>query len=231
MVFPGPKYFEFIVVEENIEFWSTADADPTKIKVIKSETNQRFFDFIKFINEKLRTRQPLDACVNDSTKTEEDKKNCRAELDKLNEEVNDYQLNIINRFPDNLLSKYLKMSMDIKMPEPPADLDKDKKQLWSYLYYRKHYWDNTDLTDPRMVRDQQFHRILENYISKVLPQIPDTMVTEIRLLIDKVKDNPDVFKYVTHQATYLAETSKSCAWTNSSFTWWILTTTRVKQHG
>jgi thiol-disulfide isomerase/thioredoxin len=208
MVFPGPRYFEFIVVEEDIEFWSTADADPTKIKVVKSNTNQKFFDFIRFINDRLKSRQPLDACLADSTKNEEEKKGCRDALDRLNKEVTDYQWDIINKNPDNLLSKYLKMSMDIIIPDPPADLDKDKKQLWSYLYYRKHYWDYTDLQDPRIVRDQQFHRILENYLTKVLPQIPDTMVTEVRLLIDKTIGNTDVFKYVTHQATYQSETSK-----------------------
>ena len=66
--------FEFIVVEEDIEFWSTADADPTKIKVVKSNTNQKFFDFIRFINDRLKSRQPLDACLADSTKKEEEKK-------------------------------------------------------------------------------------------------------------------------------------------------------------
>ncbi len=208
LVMPGPKYFEFMVVEEDIEFDCTADADPTKIKVLKSETNQMFFEFIREINQKLRLRAPLDQCLGDSTKSEADKKPCRDELEKLNNEVSDIQWKIINAHPDNLFSKYLKMAIDVKPDAAPDSLTGDKKQLWLYLNYRKHFWDNTDLTDPRMVRDAQFHRILETYLTKVLPQIPDTMITEVNALIKRVENNPELFKYVTHQATYLSETSK-----------------------
>ena len=208
MVFPGPRYFEFMVVEENIEFWSTPDADPTKIKVIQSETNKKFFDFIKFINDKIRMRAPIEACINDSLKSKEDKKPCYDELEILNNQVNDYQWNIINQDPNNLFSKFLKMGMEVKIPDAPADLTEEKKQLWQYITYRNMYWNNTDLTDRRIVRDQLFHRTLETYLTKVVPQIPDTMLTEVNKLIAKTEGNPDAFKYITHQATYLSETSK-----------------------
>ncbi len=207
LVMPGPRYFEFMAVEEDIEFACTADADPTKIVVVKSETNKKFFEFIKVINQKLKVRTPLDQCLADSLKSEEEKKSCRTELEKLNEEVTAYQWELINSDPNNLFCKYLKMAIDVKPIDAPDSLSSDKKQLWQYLYFRKHYWDNTDLTDPRMVRDQQFHRILETYLTKVLPQIPDTMITEVNALIKRVENNPDLFKYVTHQATYLSETS------------------------
>ena len=141
-------------------------------------------------------------------KSEEEKKSCRAELEKLNEEVTAYQWELINSDPSNLFCKYLKMAIDVKPIDAPDSLSADKKQLWQYLYFRKHYWDNTDLNDSRMVRDQQFHRILETYLTKVLPQIPDTMITEVNALIKRVENNPDLFKYITHQATYLSETSK-----------------------
>jgi hypothetical protein len=50
----------------------------------------------------------------------------------------------------------LKMNMDIDVPEAPAGLTEDEAGKWKYYYYRNHYWDNVDLRDPRLVRDQAF---------------------------------------------------------------------------
>jgi thiol-disulfide isomerase/thioredoxin len=98
--------------------------------------------------------------------------------------------------------------MDIEVPDAPADSSADGKKLWQYLYYRNHYFDNTDLTDPRMIRDQAYHKLVEKYITQVLPQIPDTMITEVQKLVAAVGGNKDGFKYIVHQFTYNFETAK-----------------------
>ena len=45
-------------------------------------------------------RTPIEACINDSLKSKEDKKPCYDELEILNNQVNDYQWNIINQDPN-----------------------------------------------------------------------------------------------------------------------------------
>ncbi|MCC6599059.1 MAG: DUF5106 domain-containing protein [Crocinitomicaceae bacterium] len=208
LVMPGPKYFDFIVAEENIYLQPSLDNDINKMVVKESVNNKIFFDYVKFINEKRILREPVDKCLNDSLKSDVEKKPCLDQLKKLNEEVVAYQKKIVKENPNLLVSKIIRMGMDVETPEAPDSLDGDEKLRWQYYWYRSHYWDNCDLNDPRLVREQQFHRLVETYLTKTLPQIPDTMCVQVKKLIDRAQNNEDAFKYIVHLATYTAETSK-----------------------
>jgi thiol-disulfide isomerase/thioredoxin len=208
LVMPGPVYFDFIVADEQIEIEADPSPNVDNIVVKKSENNKVFFEYIKYINAKRKLREPLDLCLNDSTKTEEQKKPCLDELKAMNEEVIANQKKMIEANPNLLVCKLIKMTMDITVPEAPSNMSDDEKKKFSYYYYRSHYWDNVDLKDPRMVRDQSFHKLIEKYVTTTLPQIADTMTMEAKKLIDRVAGNPDLFKYIVHQFTYNFEASK-----------------------
>ncbi|MFN9801939.1 MAG: redoxin domain-containing protein, partial [Bacteroidota bacterium] len=119
-----------------------------------------------------------------------------------------YQKGIIEKYPDLLISKFIRMNMEVETPEAPAGMSEEEAGRWKYYWYRTHYWDNCDLADPRMVRDQQFHRLLDSYINRTLPMIPDTMCVEARKLIERTGTNEDAYKYIVHFITYFSETSK-----------------------
>jgi thiol-disulfide isomerase/thioredoxin len=208
LVLPGSKVIEFIAAEEPIVIDCSADADIGKIAVRKSENNRLFYEFVRYINDKRKLREPIDVCLADSLKSDADKESCRSALKKLNDEVIAYQKNLIARNPDLLISKFIRMSMEVETPEAPAELSGDEAAKWKYYWYRTHYWDNCDLTDPRLVRDQQFHRLVDTYINRTLPMIPDTICVEAKKLIDRTGNNEDAFKYIVHFITYFSETSK-----------------------
>jgi thiol-disulfide isomerase/thioredoxin len=208
LVMPGPKYFDFVIAEENIVMNCDASNDVEKIEIKESVNNKEFFEYIRFINKKIKERQPIDQVLNDSTLTEDQKKDAREQLKRLNKEVIEFQTELIKKNPETLTSKLLKMNQELEAPAAPDSLDEDKKKLWTYYWFREHYWDNVDLKDPRLVRDQGFHRLLETYINQTLPQIPDTMIKEAKKLIDRTIGNEDGFKYIVHFITYTSETSK-----------------------
>lgn len=208
LVMPGPKYYDFLVADEDIEIDADTSNRIERIVVKKSENNKIFFEYINYINSKRAEREPIDKFLSDTTKTDADKAPYMDRLKKLNEEVIAYQKNLIAKNPDMLVAKIIKMSMDIDVPDAPAELSEEEKKLWTYYYYRSHYWDNVDLKDPRLVRDQSFHKLIEKYITQTLPQIPDTMTMEAKKLIDRTAGNEDAFKYIVHQFTYNFETSK-----------------------
>ncbi len=208
LLLPSMKRFDFIVADENIVLEADTSCNLDIIRVVESENNKIFFDYIHFINQKIKMRGPIDKVLTDTLLTEIDKEPAREQLKKLNDEVIAYQKDLIAKHPNMLVTKLIKMTLDIEMPEPPAAMTEDEKKKWAYYYYRSHYWDNCDLSDPRMVRDQAFHKLIEKYVSQTLPQIPDTMTFFAKQLIDKTKGSEDGFKYIVHHFTYHFETSK-----------------------
>lgn len=208
IILPGPKFFDIIVDQENIDIVCSADNDINKIVVRESENNKRFFEYIRFINTKRAQREPIDKVLNDSLKTEDEKKPFRDQLDVLNKEVVAHQKELIANYPNLLFTKLLKMGMDIETPEAPAALTDEEKTRYQYYWFREHYWDNVDFSSPAMIRDQNIHRLIERYITQTLPQIPDTLCVESKKLIDRVSGNKDLFKYFVNFITYTAETSK-----------------------
>lgn len=208
LVMPGPKYFEFIVADEDIIMNCTPDADISKVEIIRSENNKVYFNYIKFLKDKFQLRAPLDACLADSLKSEAEKTTCREQLEKLNREVVNYQNAIIADYPNLLFTKFLRMSQELVLPELPQNLSDEEKQKQNYRWMIDHYWDRVDLTDPRIVREPAFHKLAEDFLTKYVYQIPDTVCKEVKRVVDLTQGNSETFKYLVHLATYTGETSK-----------------------
>jgi hypothetical protein len=208
LVLPGPRYFDFIVAEEDLVINCSADAGLNSISVEQSNENQLFFDYLRYLNYKKLEREAIEECINDIFKSKKEKKECTDELANLNSEVVNYQNDLIQNNRNSLFAKYLRMGMEMDIPAAPSNLTESKKQAWQYYWYRQHYWDRCDLKDPRMVRDGAFHRLVEDYITKTLPQIPDTVCYQVRRLVEQTKGNEESFKYIVHYATHYGETSE-----------------------
>lgn len=206
IVIPGPKYFEFLAVTEDIAL-KTKSSDPTRfVEVIESDENKIFYNYLKFIQERRLKAQPYEAILGDSLASESAAKEAREILTQLGDEVASEQKRLLLEEPNRLFSKYLNMVLEPEIPEVPAQIA--NPQELQYRWYRDHYWDRVDFDDPRLVHDGSFHQFLEKYWTKVLPQIPDSMIAEADRLISKMEHNSEMFKYVTHFITFNSESSQ-----------------------
>lgn len=204
IVVPGPKYFEFIVTEEDIELETDVNDFVGSMKVIRSEENRLFFDYMKYIVDKRNERGPWDRILSDSLAKPKQIEQAQREIEALNADVVNYQAKLLENNPDKLFTKMLKLTLEPEVPEAPDGVEDER--VWRYWQYRKHYWDNVDLTDGRLVRDPMFHKVVDKYWTKVLPQVPDTLLLEGKKLIDDAEAY-DIFKYFAHHFTFSAEKS------------------------
>ncbi len=206
IVMPGPKYFEFLAVAEDVVLTTKAN-DPTRyVEVIKSDENKVFYDYLGFIQKRRAQAAPYEATLADSTASAGSVDAARAFLTAMGSEVADEQQRILSTHPERLFAKYLNMIIEPKIPDVPAQIV--NKQDLQYRWYRDHYWDRVDFEDPRLVHDGSFHQILEKYWTRVLPQIPDSMTVEADRLIAQAVGNDEMFKYITHFITFNAESSQ-----------------------
>lgn len=205
LVLPGSKYFEFIMSNENIVMETDTIDFGGKMVVKQSNENKLFYDYIQLLNNKKTEadvlREKLKALPDQKSKEAEDLKTKLTDIDK---QVKAKQASLFNDNKNTLVSKIIRMSVEPTIPENPNPKD----SLFAYRYAKEHYWDHLDFSDQRLVRCPSFHNRLDSYFKNMIMQHPDTMMKEADLLMAKLKDSTDMFKYVAHHLTYYFESSK-----------------------
>lgn len=207
---PGQKMLEFIYNEEDVYIEANADNLIESTLVKTSNENKVFSKYILYMGSE---RKKANELVEQRKKEEVNSDGYNALTEKINEtskNVEDYQLELIKNNPKKLVSKIVKMSMDIKIPEAPVDengviIDSN----FRFNYYRDHYFDNVDLKDDRLVRTPVYHNKLATYFSKgMMIQHWDTIIKYAFKLCDQFEQGSDMYQYNVSWITSEYEKSK-----------------------
>jgi thiol-disulfide isomerase/thioredoxin len=197
VLLPGQKYFEFIYNKEEVYLETISPDFVDNMKVKKSEENKVFIEYIKFIGPKKTESGKLTEQRSKLKSEDPTYKELSDKIDAINKEVIDYQNNLIKTNPGKLVSKIVKMSMDIDIPDAPKD---EKGNVidsnFRFNYFRSHFWDNVDLTDDRLVNTPIFHSKLEYYFGKnMMIQHWDTILNHAYTFCDKLNPKSKTFEY------------------------------------
>jgi thiol-disulfide isomerase/thioredoxin len=205
VVVPGPKFFEMVVNEPVIKMASDTVDLVGNLTVKASKENQLFHDYIRFLNERKKESDMLRAQI-EQNKDPIAKSGLKAQMEGLDGAVKTYQKDLIAANPGTLTAALVKMSMAVELPEIRKD-DGTLDSAAQYYQYRAHFWDNFDLHDERIVRVPVFANKFDEYLGKLIPQMPDTINTLVDELIARTDEKNDVFKYMVNAVTHKYETS------------------------
>ncbi len=194
---PDQKFFEFIYNSEEIHLETSAPDYTPNLKVKKSVENSIFLPYVKFITDKKTQVGKFSEQKSKLKDTDPNYKVLTEQINKLNQEVETYQLDLIKNNPDKLVAKIVKMSREVDVPESPKNekgepVDPD----FRFKYYRAHYWDNVDLNDDRLVNNPVFHNKMEYYFTKMMLQHWDTVIYYSFDFCDKLNPKSKIFEYV-----------------------------------
>lgn len=194
---PNTKYFELIMGKDQ-EFSIEVDtADFIKSMVVKgSDENQVFLGFQKYM---VTLRKHADS-ITTRLKAEKDpgvREKLSADLKKTNEDRMTHIDKINREHPGLFVSDFLKATLDVNVPDPPRDEKGNiKDSTWQYFYYRKHYFDNFDISDPRLLRTPLYEDKVMTWLTKVVPQIPDSLYKPIDFLVEKSRADSNLFRFM-----------------------------------
>jgi thiol-disulfide isomerase/thioredoxin len=118
--------------------------------------------------------------------------------------------NYIKQYPNTFLSKVFKSIQSPEVPKGPHYLEDGKTidSLFDYAYYKAHYWDNFDFTDDRLINTPVYDAKLNEYFSKWIYQIPDTINAEADKILKAAKNSKELFRYTLRTLTANALQSK-----------------------
>ncbi len=188
---PNKSFFDFMLDKDQV-FSITADTSDydNSVSFKSCEENVRFQAYKKYLSNAGKLRKQL---LEDRKKFKDDKNKIAeidAKLKKLGEESEAYFQKTVNGHPDDFFSKFLKATRRVEVPKDITD----KKQ--QYFWFRHHYFDNFDISDPRLLRTPIYENTIDTYLDKVLVQHPDTLIPEVDMLIERSRTNDELFRYM-----------------------------------
>ena len=211
VLMPGQRYFEFVYNNEkvNIETKSPNYVDHMVVK--SSKENQIFLDYIQYMKVSRESANALqeESAKLDATQTEE-KAALNAKMEKIGKDVLAYQNKVVADNPTTLVSKIIRMSTDIQIPEAPKnEAGEPINKSFGYEYFRDHYFDNIDLTDDRLVNTPVLQNKVEYFYSKsMLIQHPDSIIKYIHPIIDQLEPSSMMYRFFVTTITSHYEKSK-----------------------
>ncbi len=194
---PNRKYFD-ILIDKDQEFGLEVDtADfAGSMKVSGSKINEAFYEYQKYLKFRRQSIEDLRNKLEEST-DKRDSMKITDEIKTINEEVKSHTLSMIDAHRGDFFGTFLRALQDIEVPEPPRDEEGNiTDSAFQYRYYRKHYFDNFDPGDPRLLRTPFYESKLMEYLDMVIPQVPDSIIQEVDWLIGKSRNDPQLFRYM-----------------------------------
>ena len=211
VLLPGQKYFEFIYNNEDINIETEGPDFIKTMKVKKSEENKVFVDYMNYL---ILKRTESGKITEERAKIKDDKsaeyKTLTEKLKIISDDVEKYQLELIAGNKEKLVSKIVKMSMDVHIPDAPKGKDgKIIDSLFQYHYYRDHFFGNIDLKDERLVNSPIFQNKLETYFGKtMMVQHWDTIIKYAFDFCDRLDQKTKTFEFSVTWITSTYEKSK-----------------------
>ncbi|MBK7650921.1 MAG: DUF5106 domain-containing protein [Flammeovirgaceae bacterium] len=206
LVLGKAKIFDF-VIGANQRFLIEGNSENfiPNATVTGDEDNQLFFENMRFNMDRSKAAEPFAKIMNDSTRSETDRKQAKESLNKITEEVLSYQNNLIDKHPKTLTARLLNATQSIEAPAPPKKADGTIDSSFQLRYYRAHFFDKFNLADDAMIRLPRpiYQEKIKEYLSKLYAPIPDTIMIAIDKMVAVAKKNPETYKYLVWNCIFL----------------------------
>jgi len=201
VVFPNMNYFEMLISDEQNFSVETDTSDLlNSMKFTGSPENESFYQYQRYMKNQRDRSNELQKRLKENKDNADSAKIIKEQLKQLDKEVKETMKKIVKDNPNTFLGNFINALIRPEIPEFEIDenvSNKDSlKWIYGFRYNKEHYLDNIDFSDERLLRTPIFHNKINDYFTKNLYQIPDSIMPEVEKVIEKARANEEVFKYV-----------------------------------
>jgi thiol-disulfide isomerase/thioredoxin len=203
ILFPGnQKMIELIYSGKETSFALEADTSDLNgsMKITGSKENELFYNYRK---ELANGSKEIETLSKQSTPE------AQARLRTIQEGFGTYRKKMLADNADSFTAKLLKMSADPEIPAAPKLANGKTDSMWVFNYYKAHYWDAFDFSDPRVINTPFLEPKMERYFKNLVVQVPDSIIKDADLIIKKVSVNKDVKAWTVYYITNQYENPKT----------------------
>ncbi len=200
------QYFDIIISEQHFSFSTELNNLIGAMTFKNSQENPPFYEYLNFIMKMQKQVTPIRKQLENATG--ETKKSLEFKVQKIDEQVKAYRADFLNKNSNKFFSKIILATTDPEIPEAPIDSTGNPDKNFAFRFYKKHFWDNVDFSDERMLRTPVFFSKMEQYLEKLTVKHPDSINISADILVEKSRANDEIFQYVVSYITSTYERSK-----------------------
>lgn len=202
---PDNRFLHLLINEKEQHFTASFDLDDIvpSARFKGSKENELYYDYLNKLEGRRPRAEELRKLI---TTDSENKAGYEAELNTLNAEVKGIQDEIIRKNPASLTAMLIQGNQEVPMPAFVGMSEEDRK-VKEFEYFKKHYFDGFDLSDPRAIRTGLMHTKIDFYTQKLTYPYPDSQIIALDYLLGRMKDNKEAFQY--YLVYFLNESVKS----------------------
>ncbi len=208
VVFPPDNRFFQVLVQEGEQHFRvhTQYENPSEnIRFEGSPDNSLFYTYLAFLAEKRPQAEALKKEMEGLEEGDKKRQKLQHRLEALDEEVRAYQQRIIEEHPNSFTAAIIRANLPLEPPEFEGTEEEVHLKRWRWSL--QHYFDNLDLSDPRMLRTPFLFQRVQQYVEKMVVQHPDTISQALDRILEAMRPAPETFKfYLIH---FLNEYAKS----------------------
>jgi hypothetical protein len=188
-------------------------ADTTDIirhtRISGSEQSEIFHLWINYLNEKKVVKEQIFAQYQAFSEEEKEKnrEQIQKQLDDLNETVEQFQTNLINRHKDQWVGRFFRGAQPViagPYPVPQTQEEYNKE----FQYQKEHFFDHIDLQDRRFWRTNYFPAKVTEYMEKQVEQEPDSLAAAASRLVGKTRGDSITFRLMMNRLIDFSANSK-----------------------
>lgn len=202
---PDNKFIHILITEGQAKFSVSVDVNDivASAKFKGSAENEIYYNYLRELEKRRPMADSLRMLVADDSLNKE---LYLKDITKLDEEVKKVQDEIKAKYPGSMTALLINANRETTLPEYP-ELTEEERKLKQFEFYRKHYFDNFDLNDPRAMRSGLIHSKIDFFLQKLSYQYPDSQAIAMDYLLKKMDKNPEAFQY--YLVHFLNESARS----------------------
>lgn len=184
--------------EDDIHLYINEE-DFAKSTITGSHSTKLLWAYLDNIQKRDTERRKLEKQLEDSSITTQKRKNLGEEIQKLDENTQAYIQKTIEDNKDNWFGVFLKGMESVTLPYKQP---KDGKEFQENREYgKRHFFDNIDLSDPRLWSTNYMNSYIDTYLQHWVDQVPDSVACAASRLVAKTKGNEFCFKEMLSKLT------------------------------
>jgi len=189
-------YFDFLLGDDqDIQLSANNDNLPGSVAFRGSEDNRVFLEYKNYLQRKREELQEVQSSLNSSSTAAD----TLAVVDRqkaLNSEMEAYMDDIGSEHSGLFVAVFIGATREPLPPESMLTGERRHDDSIRFFYYRDHYFDLFDPFNSRLLHTPLYEGKIKNYISRAVPQHPDSLIVAVDYLLQGSRENEELYRYM-----------------------------------